>query len=1119
MKTMLPSPMPACWRQDAAHDILKVEALHDVERNDLFLATHTPITDFAVDGLGASDVIERSEGGLLAALSKPGLRHAFVTVRGEPGSGKSHLIRWLATQWDEPDDIVVLLQRADATLRGSLEQLRQRIPDKYRSIISDISVQQERSDAGRLAEFVSGLETALNPDNFSRPPPDADFCRHYDLSALFRVPRVRMNWDAPKRLLSVLANADGKRNSQVASFTIYDVMTLLNYRADVKGSSTGVERLFNALNAERVEIEDLYDRQFPVDQALKDIGDKIPKTLSFVQALNDRRNDAIRRSLGVSAERLQEILLNLRRALLADGKRLVLLLEDITNFQGLDDRLIDALVVDARTRDDLCPLISVVGLTPTYYDKELKPNYRDRSTHKIALGRNEDGEFVDVTSFTRGDVRVRFAARYLGAVRAGRDRIGVWHADGGHGSPPNVCQTCLLRPGCHETFGHLDGVGLFPFTEQAFANFYEALKPNQSSQTWRTPRGFIQGVLAPTMTRPDQLAAGRYPHLELEVHEGIDRQAIMAPSLLRGHLDTLPVDEPDRARLKRTIMLWGDGTDARLTEVDGVRAFAQVSDEIHQAFGLPWHWADIGSAPAPIPPGVDDGHPAANDVTEKLRNDGQVPTPQQPGAAPDPTGPAPKLPPFPKVVVRLIDRPAVAKPKLKLSTLLDVLVREATVFADDPRQFAPTRKTWTDVVVEMVTNSDLVDLARLDLDREMFTDIFRDSLVKIEGFDAGSHGGRHFVLPRVAWVIDGIVAYAFQRDNASFTDLQPDEQAYHLQRLAAFARRLHPLMRGHLAKRLPKVEGKPRALHEAVSCTLAARAWLRGEIAPTAPLTEQLHAIFRDEGDATTGPNSRVDSWRQALSATDKTHQLLRSTLRDALLLRQGAKGEEGPLDIASTVKALVILQRSLKLPTAPEEPDLDASWSYRRAMTSTGELDNKLQVIQREEPRRIKAMCLALDRALHGTGISERLRLFDEAIREADARLPHGENPTSVEDWKKAYSVLLRRPSFEADCDEIETALDLWEDRDEAALDALTRGERLACAAGTPYAGMADVKGALDAAEKAATDLAERIVVLLGRRPDQARFDELHAFGRRIQTAAARLTQHLQGSVDADAA
>src|SRR3546814_11373689 len=74
----------------------------------------------------------------------------------------------------------------------------------------------------------------------------------------------------------------------------------------------------------------------------------------------------------------------------------------------------------------MCPLISVVGVTPAYYQK-LHGNYRGRITHELSLGEARDeGDLQDVATMRSRSSRLSFAARYLSADRAGGAPLDVW---------------------------------------------------------------------------------------------------------------------------------------------------------------------------------------------------------------------------------------------------------------------------------------------------------------------------------------------------------------------------------------------------------------------------------------------------------------------------------------------------------------------------------------------------------------------------------------------------------------------------------------------------------------------------------------------------------------------
>src|SRR3546814_12155568 len=109
----------------------------------------------------------------------------------------------------------------------------------------------------------------------------------------------------------------------------------------------------------------------------------------------------------------------------------------------------------------MCPLISVVGVTPAYYQK-LHGNYRGRITHELSLGEARDeGELQDVATMRSRTSRLSFAARYLSAVRAGGAPLDVWRERRSAQAslpPPNPTDTCSVRDGGHHPIGEVWGI-------------------------------------------------------------------------------------------------------------------------------------------------------------------------------------------------------------------------------------------------------------------------------------------------------------------------------------------------------------------------------------------------------------------------------------------------------------------------------------------------------------------------------------------------------------------------------------------------------------------------------------------------------------------------------------
>ena len=591
-------PLSACWRADDARAIFVTEALEGDDA--VFLATHTPIEDFEVAGRDAGEFSGTTEHAVLHSLSDPARQHAFCVVQGEPGSGKSHLIRWLSVNWPHASDRKLLLRRADGSLEGALLQLKERLPE-FSKLFDNLGQRQRASSQGRANIFLSTLANTLEPGHFEVPLVDDEWCRKFAPAELLTHPTVKSKWKNPSRILRLLDGAGGDRNSATASFDLFDIQELADLCSPLRGSQELARRLYK----EAETISAYREQDWLAPELASEHPDQVQTSLQFVHALNRRRNEAIQNVLGVSAQGLKMLFRQVREALAERNLRLVLLLEDITSWEGLDDSLIDVLVFNAAAKGDddlrrVCPLISVVGVTPSYYEK-LAGNYRQRITHEVKLGHSTGG-LQDVATLREEDTRRIFAARYLAAARAGPTALVAWLRSvraGEDASPPNVCDNCPRQSACFDVFGNENGIGFFPLTPLAFNRFFGALKENDNGQTWKTPRGILQAILNPNLSQPDSLAAGTYPGalIEPDVFRP-DRRSNLALSNRLEQIVVNQIDVQERARMRRVLTYWADPERADTTVVDNELAFAGTRRAVFEAFGLPWIGANEASTDA-----------------------------------------------------------------------------------------------------------------------------------------------------------------------------------------------------------------------------------------------------------------------------------------------------------------------------------------------------------------------------------------------------------------------------------------------------------------------------------------------------------------------------------------
>lgn len=999
-----PLPSKACWESEDAEAVLRIEAL-GVD-DTLFLATHTPIRGFGVAGAKRADLAEPTEAGLLDALSDARRTHAFCVVQGDPGSGKSHLIRWLAVHWPKGDDVVLLLQRADGSLQGALEQLKLALTVKwpeFAPLFENLDRRRQTAGiAGRAEVFQATLGAMLKGSYFEEPRPDAAWCDKYDLSLLVQSLPVRQGWKSPRRILELMDGKASARNSESAQFNLDDILALARVCGTVN-DSVASERFARQIVAEAEKIRGWMADGETQDEIRARHANELPASLPFIQALNLRLNDAVQNVIGVTGEDL--ILLFRRvRTELKGRARLVLLLEDITAWQGLDNGLVDALVLDAATRPDVCPLISVVGVTPDYYDA-LQKNYRDRITHEVQLG---DAEGDEAVSLRQTADRLAFAARYMNATRAGKAALDDWRPKvqlDRHAPPPNPCLACPERPACHTVFGEVDEMGLFPFTPRALDRLFHALKTDDKGQTHRTPRGLLQNVLGPTLRNPAMLDEGRYPGPDLET-EKFDERAGLLGGPMRALIDASVSDPEERERLRRTFVYWGDPTRPDTTlGADGLTRLAEVPEPLFQSFRLPWlgDSEPIPQAPPPAPvqiepepAAVEDGEPAPETpaaAAERATASPSVAAPTAPTAAPPRT--APPAPSAPR---------AAPTTRSRLQRL-QANVAEART-SGGPLKDAPL---WNEVLLEILKS---LDPRSLGLDRWTWNNLFTANLVQVAG--SSQVRSATFAVPREPWLYDGLEAYCALKTGGE----TESSQEYYRRRLAFMVRRLGEAARAHALKRLPALpDGSRWDMAATATQVLLARAWLKGVAPPDAPTSTLWRVVLSDEPLTATAPQSRTEPWQDALRNTDQQHDKIRTMLREMVSLPQGGSADFGLAAAGSAALAIVRLQRRLSFLPISEAPDSAALLSDGGLRQTAAKMADYLRRIPNLEFRLLQERAQELDRLLRGEGLAARSARINTAAGKVFPLLR--ELPADLERrWRETWERLsteLARPEYEA--------------------------------------------------------------------------------------------------------
>lgn len=268
---------------------------------------------------------------------------------------------------------------------------------------------------------------------------------------------------------------------------------------------------------------------------------------------------------------LQEVILEIRRRLLAQGRELVVFVEDFKALTGIQDILLKVLIQEG-VRDgiqELATMRSVIAVTDGYLDTEDTIATRAKREWKVE---SELSNPVEVLSRTRALV-----AAYLNAARWGfKELKRHFEMNGGGGSQSGWIGAYADPDGSGDSpilaaFGYEQGIPLFPYTVPAIEQLAKAALTRNNALVF-TPRFIIDNVLR-SLLLPGRPAfeKGQFPP-----------PAINAPvptAEVAQWLASLPVSAELRERYRRVVSIWGN---APRTATD----VGYIPKEVFDAFSL-----------------------------------------------------------------------------------------------------------------------------------------------------------------------------------------------------------------------------------------------------------------------------------------------------------------------------------------------------------------------------------------------------------------------------------------------------------------------------------------------------------------------------------------------------
>jgi hypothetical protein len=488
-----------CWEPNAVRQVINPFAEHIPD--SLFHAVHsdwalqvTPPVGERYQDVDAAAWTQMEPAQFLADFLREDRPHALAAILGETGSGKSHLVHWMRLHLREDESRMVLVVRKSGTsLRAIVREIIGKLPvDQQRSFLDTFNAAGDgtMTPEGRRRELLHHLGQAIREDAPTSSTDELEEALIDVLPNLFQDPYMQQ-----EHFLR-----DGKVAAEIIDH-IFE-QSQAEDRPDRRRLFTTEDLLLGGrdyLNATRL-----------AQHAIQLIEADPENRPAAVEVINRNLDKAVARTLSFSGDRVEELMARLRTYLKSQGRELVLLVEEFARLQGIDRALLQAITTQGEPREDAtgqCRMRTAIAVTPGFFESVADTAYR-RTTHIVDM--NRSAGHAGGNTPTAASV-ASFSARYLNAVRLGREAIERWSEAAVPGeSAPSKCAQCAFGSECHAAFGQVDGYGLYPFTERGL--WIGAERVDRSGSKRMNPRTIQNDLLVEVLdTFGPTIATGEYP--------------------------------------------------------------------------------------------------------------------------------------------------------------------------------------------------------------------------------------------------------------------------------------------------------------------------------------------------------------------------------------------------------------------------------------------------------------------------------------------------------------------------------------------------------------------------------------------------------------------------------
>ncbi|WP_244814745.1 protein DpdH [Caballeronia sp. Lep1P3] len=500
----------------------------------------------------------------------------IVPITGASGVGKSHLVRVLAARLQpHADRYRVIRIPKSASLRRVVELILEPLSGEryelvkqdFEKALAEINVQDavitfEAKLEIALKDLARSLTTQLRDDP-ANPVLRERLAHVRQLPTFLRDAAVVTHFREQvltKVVQRAMAGQSGNTQGEGEDFTSDDFV--LPDFIDLEKHASLAARQYYRL---QLEPRDGYGRRVAADLMNGRVVDQATRELFKLHE-------------AMGGMTLQDVILDIRRLLLKDGRELIILVEDFKALTGIQETLLNVLIQEG-VRDgvsEFATMRSVIAVTDGYLTGKDTIATRAKREWVVESHLSNNEEVLQRTS--------RLVASYLNAARWGEtelkrryeQRNHLWARKDSWISPYHDSGDTEIDE--LTAFGSIDDIPLFPFTQSAIACLAEVTL-RQGDALVFTPRFIIDHILRNLLLAGrDAFAENRFPPPGLDVPTN--------NSDVLQWLTAKPFPADQKRRYAAVISVWGNRPQTR-TEI------GRIPTGVFKAFNLPLPDVDL----------------------------------------------------------------------------------------------------------------------------------------------------------------------------------------------------------------------------------------------------------------------------------------------------------------------------------------------------------------------------------------------------------------------------------------------------------------------------------------------------------------------------------------------